>query len=568
MNIASLESILPHVAERLGWTLLHSLWQGLLILAALIVALGALRRRSAAARHAACLLALLALVGALAITLWRTTPSPLGSPRRTAGSAASSAFPAAPTARTAVHAPQLPGIQAPSPLAPPAAAPDPLATPRWHARLDRALPWLTTFWALGVLLLSLRHVGGWRRVRALRRRSIPARPGPQRALLDLCVTFRLHAGAIRLLESASCGVPILTGLLRPVVVLPAQAVTGLSAAELEAILAHELAHLVRRDTWTNLALVLVETVLFYHPAVWWIASRVRAERELAADDLALRVCADRRIYAGALVRLAEFQQPIPAFALASTGGGGRRSLLHRVRRILRPTGLLPAEPVAWTLLLPALAAAVLGLLWITQVHAAEPTPSPQSTPTAPAPAAPTAAPTPSAPPITAQDVEDVRVARLLAANRRAARTRAEQDRRFYTAEQLQEIETLYQVANHKGLHNDESRASLKQLLDKYDKANRTGCATLYYGQGSTGTERVEYLTRAVEKFSDCYYFNGCRVGGYARIVLAETLWINGEKDKARALLVELKTHYQDATGHDGRPILEEVAAMEKAWAAQ
>ena len=88
------------------------------------------------------------------------------------------------------------------------------------------------------------------------------------------------------------------------------------------------------------------------------------------------------------------------------------------------------------------------------------------------------------------------------------------------------------------------------------------------GQMSEGAERLEYLTRAVEKFSDCYYFNGCQVGGYGRYVLALTLWDKGEKEKARALLAELKTTYKEATDHRGRPMSEVAEAVEKELAAK
>jgi biopolymer transport protein ExbD len=163
--------------------------------------------------------------------------------------------------------------------------------------------------------------------------------------------------------------------------------------------------------------------------------------------------------------------------------------------------------------------------------------------------------------------EEQRVIQMLEKNRQAARLRAAQDRQHYSPEQLQEIETLYQVANTKGKRSTEARASLKQLLEKYDKANRTGCATLYLGQASEGAERLEYLTRAVEKFSDCYYFNGCQVGGYGRYVLALTLWEKGDQEKARALIGELKTTLKDATDHRGRPITELAEEAEKHFAA-
>jgi TolA-binding protein len=143
-----------------------------------------------------------------------------------------------------------------------------------------------------------------------------------------------------------------------------------------------------------------------------------------------------------------------------------------------------------------------------------------------------------------------------------AKKRAAEDKSEYKPEELQEIESLYQVAN-KNWRTEEAKTSLKKLLDKYDKSNRTGCATLYMGQMSEGQERIDYLTRAVEKFSDCYYLNGCQVGGYGRFVLALTLWESGEKAKAKELLKELKTKYKNAIDHKGRPMAEIAEAAEK-----
>lgn len=158
--------------------------------------------------------------------------------------------------------------------------------------------------------------------------------------------------------------------------------------------------------------------------------------------------------------------------------------------------------------------------------------------------------------------DEKKLAKLVEENKVAARKRAAEDRKTYKPDELTEIESLYQVAN-KNWRSDEARESLKKLLAKYDKANRTGCATLYMGQMSEGAERIEYLTRAVEKFSDCFYFNGCQVGGYGRYVLALTLWESGEKDKARALLSEIKTKYKDAIDHRGRLMSDAAEAAEK-----
>jgi hypothetical protein len=118
------------------------------------------------------------------------------------------------------------------------------------------------------------------------------------------------------------------GWLRPAILLPAGAVTGLSSAQLEAIIAHELAHIRRHDYVINLAQTIVETLLFYHPAVWWLSNRIRLEREHCCDDAAVAVCGDAAGYARALTELEGLRGPRPA--VASVNG----SLLTRVQRIL------------------------------------------------------------------------------------------------------------------------------------------------------------------------------------------------------------------------------------------
>ncbi len=157
--------------------------------------------------------------------------------------------------------------------------------------------------------------------------------------------------------------------------------------------------------------------------------------------------------------------------------------------------------------------------------------------------------------------------RLREKNKLNARKRALEDKRRYKPDEIAEIESLYQVANKKW-RSDEARESLKKLLKKYDAANRTGCALLYMGQMSKGKERIEYLTRAVEEFSDCYYFDGCQVGGYGRYVLALTLWESGDKDKALALLGELREKYKEAIDHKGRPMSALADSAEKELSAE
>jgi hypothetical protein len=120
------------------------------------------------------------------------------------------------------------------------------------------------------------------------------------------------------------------GWLRPVILVPAATIAGLTPEQLEAVLAHELAHIRRYDYVVNAAQVLIETLLFYHPAVWWVSARIRRERELCCDDLAVGCCGDAVCYARALTRLERLRLDSPSLAVGSTSG----PLGYRIRRLL------------------------------------------------------------------------------------------------------------------------------------------------------------------------------------------------------------------------------------------
>jgi len=142
---------------------------------------------------------------------------------------------------------------------------------------------------------------------------------------------RLHISRpVQLCESTLADVPAVIGWLRPVVLMPATMLTGLSPRQIEALLAHELAHIRRHDYVINLIQTGVETLLFYHPAVWWIGRSIRAERENCCDDMAVRVCGDVLTYARALTRMEQLRMHRPALALGADGG----SLLKRIQRLV------------------------------------------------------------------------------------------------------------------------------------------------------------------------------------------------------------------------------------------
>jgi len=207
------------------------------------------------------------------------------------------------------------------------------------------------FWIAGVVTLSLRLFGGWVVARRLATRA--TRPvAPEIHALARRVAGRLALDRlVHIVESSVVRVPVMVGWLKPVVLLPASAMSGLTPTQIEALLAHELAHIRRHDYLVNLMQSVVETLLFYHPGVWWVSRQIRAEREHCADDLAVAVC-DRLVYVSALADLAQMTST-PRLALAATDG----SLLRRVRRLLSVPSDDPTSGSSW---LPVLIVVLLG----------------------------------------------------------------------------------------------------------------------------------------------------------------------------------------------------------------
>ncbi len=192
-------------------------------------------------------------------------------------------------------------------------------------------PWLLPAWCCGVLLLSARTVVAWGVTQRMTRRDTHAPPAPwQEALARALGRVRL-ARPVRMLASARVDVPMVIGLWRPLILVPAGAIAGLTPAQLEAVLAHELAHIRRHDYLINLLQSFVETLLFYHPAVWWLSHRIREEREHCADDLAVQCCGDVVLYARALAHIEEQRFGATPHPALGVGGG---ALLSRVRRLL------------------------------------------------------------------------------------------------------------------------------------------------------------------------------------------------------------------------------------------
>jgi len=198
-------------------------------------------------------------------------------------------------------------------------------------RPERVIGLIVFASAAGVCLFSLRLSFGWVCMVRLRRAGVSAiQTNIQTLCSSLCRSLRVRQ-TVEVLESAIVQVPAVVGWLRPLILIPTKLVTGLSDEELRAVLAHEIAHIRRHDFLVNLGQIAVENLLFYHPAVWWLSSRIRQEREHCCDDIAAQFCGSRAKVARALAILAAFNARTPTMVAASTGG----SLVQRIRRLLQ-----------------------------------------------------------------------------------------------------------------------------------------------------------------------------------------------------------------------------------------
>lgn len=315
-----------NATHALGWALVHFLWQGAALAVLLAVALSVTRPSAARTRYALsvatlALMALLPLVTAVRLQRGPGRPSAAAEPHR-------SVVTRGPTGEAA------PGV-AFERAAQMSAKPSPTSSspsPALRAQLEPMLPWLVVLWVAGVLVLSVRLTRGWTTARRLRTEGTRTASAPLPDIVQRLAARLRVTQPVQLLESAIVQVPAVIGWLRPVILVPASALTGLAPQQLELLIAHELAHVRRHDYLVNLAQSVIETLLFYHPAVWWVSRRVREEREHCCDDLVVQICGDPHGYASALVGMERLRSTTPQLALAATGG----SLVQRVRRLLVP----------------------------------------------------------------------------------------------------------------------------------------------------------------------------------------------------------------------------------------
>ncbi|MEN6493840.1 MAG: M56 family metallopeptidase [Thermoguttaceae bacterium] len=343
----SLDVFQQPVWLRLSYALLHFLWQGLAVTVALGLGFWIFRVRQARGRYAWSLLAL-ATMGAMPVVTFALLNAPGQPPfertfvERVNVASAGIANPSDASQLAEAEQPreatdpvsEFPVGQSPTPIEQPVPAAPTVSTVNYLAIVQ---PYVVLLWLAGVLVLSSRLVLSLAGVYWITRAWHPIPEVWAATALRLGRQLGLRAmPAVR--ASARVGEAVAAGFIRPVVLVPTAWLTALPPEVLEAVIAHELAHVRRWDVWANLLQRVVETLLFYHPAVWWLSRRVSLAREMCCDELAAEALNNRVAYVNALEAVARLRTTPAAVLLSPAIGGSKMALLNRVQYVL---GLTP-----------------------------------------------------------------------------------------------------------------------------------------------------------------------------------------------------------------------------------
>lgn len=313
--------LLSPLSLRIAGSLLHFLWQGALLGLLAWAVLRMLQRRSARTRYAVACIFLCACMASVLATYRVLSPAPKGT--------------------TNILVLAEPSRTLPIPMEQLGAS-GALPVPSMTLQLRPLLPWIVPCWLVGMFLCSLRAAGGWFWLQRLRDGSAVVAEGCWQERFAILARSQGIRRVVRLLESPRISSPLSMGLLRPMVMLPLGFFAHLDPLAAEAVLAHELAHIRRLDALVNGLQCVIEILLFFHPAVWWISRRVRTERECCCDDEAVMACGDAVLYVETLSRLDALRERPLALAQAARGG----NLMERIKRLLamNPTPLRLAWP--------------------------------------------------------------------------------------------------------------------------------------------------------------------------------------------------------------------------------
>ena len=354
--------------ERLGWTLVHSVWQIALVALLLWFALRLIRHERANVRYAVSVFALAAAAALPAITFFQSTTNSFGAAEITftnkdrpesIGNSGEPTLNAAAGSVTGISSSLNDGQNMLSPIT------------DFRSFLNEKFPSLfpaaVALWLFGVMLFSLRLAGGIWKLNQMKTIGIQPLNEEWKERFNALCKF-LNIKKVRLFRSETMRTPIAVGFLRPLIIVPAGLFLQMDPRQLESIIAHELIHIRRYDPLLNIIQSVAETLFFYHPALWWISGEIRREREFAADAAVIAAYSDDGIiYASALANLEEIRLlanvNVPSIATAANGG----NLMQRIQRILNDKTEISHANSAWSagVAFVLISAVLLGILSFT-----------------------------------------------------------------------------------------------------------------------------------------------------------------------------------------------------------
>ena len=295
-----------------GWTVIHSLWQALVIALVLSIVLISTPRRLAHWRYSCAGIALLLVLLAGGATFYHYFNQALSNIGEEV------AYPLMQFSTNAGTTNENFWV---------------LWQARFTAYFNQHLPLIVTVWLCGLSFFILRMLGGLAYIRQLRHQGTrPVQEEWEEVLRELAHKLGIKR-PVGLLESLRVQAPVVIGHFKPLILLPIGLLAGLNVNQVEAILAHELAHIYRRDYLLNIIQTLIEALFYFNPGVWWISTCIRVEREHCCDDIAVNLCQNNLEYAKALVSIKELHRgATPQMAMAALGK--KKLLLTRIQRIL------------------------------------------------------------------------------------------------------------------------------------------------------------------------------------------------------------------------------------------
>lgn len=329
MNL--LQSIFsPAITEALGWTIVHAIWQGFIVFIALLILLALVKKHSAQTRYFISYTALVVFLGwsvstfvggyTYAIDKQILKSQILNKQILKEELKSQSHY------LKDINQPAIQNIETTHSL-----SVLKLKTIKIRAWFQRNFPLFLSIWLLGICIFTLRLLVGFAYTRRLRKRNLlPFEERWMRKLEELTSVLKVTR-KIKAYKSPHTPTPLTLGFLKPIILFPIKMLSDLSDKEAEAVIAHELAHIVRNDYLFNIIQSVIEILFFYHPAVWGISAHIRAEREHACDDIAINITGDKLSYAQALARA---NTTIYTQNKLSMGFGHKKgSLLERIKRI-------------------------------------------------------------------------------------------------------------------------------------------------------------------------------------------------------------------------------------------